>query len=127
LRRESSCSDAISRCYLTGKPSLTIPCYGERRYGHAQDEDLVMALPPDEMEKALRGLETLYRRGIRYPISYAGAEQDLTRAFPGSYNSLGSWKRSGAADGRFLLGVTGGNRHRERPRWSTCSGPRGRR
>ncbi|MBW1801286.1 MAG: DUF169 domain-containing protein, partial [Deltaproteobacteria bacterium] len=34
---ESSCSDAIARCYLTGKPSLTIPCYGERRYGHAQD------------------------------------------------------------------------------------------
>jgi uncharacterized protein (DUF169 family) len=42
---ETSCSDAIARCYLTGKPSLTIPCYGERRYGHAQDEDLVMAIP----------------------------------------------------------------------------------
>ena len=27
---ESSCSDAIARCYNTGKPSLTIPCYGER-------------------------------------------------------------------------------------------------
>ncbi|MBW1790304.1 MAG: DUF169 domain-containing protein, partial [Deltaproteobacteria bacterium] len=50
---ESSCSDAIARCYLTGKPSLTIPCYGERRYGHAQDEDLVMAVPADMIEKAL--------------------------------------------------------------------------
>ena len=105
---ESSCSDAISRCYLTGRPSLTIPCYGERRYGHAQDEDLVMALPPDDMEKALRGLEALYRRGIRYPISYAGAEQDLTRAFPGSYNSLGQLEAIRGRDERFLLGVTGG-------------------
>jgi len=105
---ESSCSDAIARCYLTGKPSLTIPCYGERRYGHAQDEDLVMALPPDDLEKALRGLETLYRRGIRYPISFAGAEQDLTRAFPGSYSSLGQLEAIRGRDERFLLGVTGG-------------------
>ena len=105
---ESSCSDAIARCFLTGKPSLTIPCYGERRYGHAQDEDLVMALRPGDIEKGLRGLETLYRRGIRYPISYAGAEQDLTRAFPGSYNSLGQLETIRGADNRLLLGVTGG-------------------
>ncbi len=105
---ESSCADAIARCYLTGKPSLTIPCYGERRYGHAQDEDLVMALPPAHMEKALKGLETLYRRGIRYPISYAGAEQDLTTAFPGSYSGLGLLETIRGKDNRFLLGVTGG-------------------
>jgi len=105
---ESSCSDAIARCYLTGKPSLTIPCYGERRYGHAQDEDLVMALPPAHMEKALKGLETLYRRGIRYPISYAGAELDLATAFPGSYGGLGQLEVIRGNDNRFLLGVTGG-------------------
>jgi len=67
-----------------------------------------MALSPDDLEKALRGLETLYRRGIRYPISYAGAEQDLTRAFPGSYNSLGQLEAIRGTDNRFLLGVTGG-------------------
>jgi len=105
---ESSCSDAIARCYLTGKPSLTIPCYGERRYGHAQDEDLVMAVPVDMMEKALRGLETLYRRGVRYPISYAGAEQDLAQAFPGSYGSMGQLEQFRGQDNRLLLGVTGG-------------------
>lgn len=105
---ESSCSDAIARCYLTGKPSLTIPCYGERRYGHTQDEDLVMAIPVDMMDKALRGMESLYRRGIRYPISFAGAEQDLTQAFPGSYSSLGQLELIRGRDNRLLLGVTGG-------------------
>ncbi|MCP3922669.1 MAG: DUF169 domain-containing protein [Desulfobacterales bacterium] len=30
---ESSCSEGIVRCYETGKPGLSIPCYGERRYG----------------------------------------------------------------------------------------------
>ena len=105
---ESSCSDAIARCYLTGKPSLTIPCYGERRYGHAQDEDLVMAVPANMMEKALRGMETLYRRGIRYPISFAGAEQDLTDAFPLSYGGLQRLESLRGKDNRLLLGVTGG-------------------
>lgn len=105
---ESSCSDAIARCYLTQKPSLSIPCYGERRYGHAQDEDLVMALPSSMMEKALAGLEVMYRRGIRYPISYAGAEQDLERAFPMSYGALSALDSIRGRDGRVLLGVTGG-------------------
>jgi dephospho-CoA kinase len=105
---ESSCSDAIARCYLTEKPAMTIPCYGERRYGHAQDEDLVMALPAGWMEKALGGMEALYRRGIRYPISYAGAERDLTTAFPMSYGSLGQLEAIRGNDDRLLLGVTGG-------------------
>ncbi len=105
---ESSCSDAIARCYLSGKPSMTIPCYGERRYGHARDEDLVMALPAGMMEKALRGLETLYRRGIRYPISYAGAEGDLAQGFPMSYGGLEEIEAMRGNDNRLLLGVTGG-------------------
>jgi dephospho-CoA kinase len=105
---ESSCSDAIARCYLSGKPAMTIPCYGERRYGHAQDEDLVMALPAGMMEKVLRGMEVLYRRGIRYPISYAGAERDLTTSFPMSYGGLEELEAIRGKDDRLLLGVTGG-------------------
>ncbi|MGD9032243.1 MAG: dephospho-CoA kinase [Desulfobacteraceae bacterium] len=105
---ESSCSDAIARCYLSGKPSLTIPCYGERRYGHAQDEDLVMAIPVGMMEKALKGMEVLYRRGIRYPISYAGTEQDLATAFPLSYGGIDQMETIRGKDNRLLLGVTGG-------------------
>ncbi len=105
---ETSCSDAIARCYLSGKPSLTIPCYGERRYGHAQDEDLVMALPAGKMEKAVKGLDSLYRRGIRYPISYAGAERDLATSFPGSYGQVQELESIRGNDNRLLVGVTGG-------------------
>ena len=60
------------------------------------------------MEKALRGMETLYRRGIRYPISFAGAEQDLTDAFPLSYGGLQRLESLRGKDNRLLLGVTGG-------------------
>ncbi|MDH4266238.1 MAG: dephospho-CoA kinase [Deltaproteobacteria bacterium] len=105
---ESSCSDAIARCYLKGKPFLSIPCYGERRYGHAQDDELIMALPAGMMDKALKGMEALYKRGIRFPISYAGAEMDLTYAFPMSYSGLQQLEEIRGKDNRILLGVTGG-------------------
>ena len=105
---ESSCSDAIVRCYDTGKPSLTIPCYGERRYGHAQDEDLVMAIPRNMMQKALNGLEVLYRRGVRYPISFAGAEGDVGPLFPASYQGLEKTAAKLKGGDHMLLGVTGG-------------------
>jgi dephospho-CoA kinase len=104
---ESSCSDAIARCYLEGKPALSIPCYGERRYGHAQDDELVMAIPVELMDKALNGMEALYRRGIRYPISYAGAETDVAHAFPAAYGAEDMINKLRGGDNRLLIGVTG--------------------
>ncbi len=104
---ESSCSDAIARCYLNGKPALTIPCYGERRYGHAQDDELVIGLPAGSMDKLLEGLEALYKRGIRYPISFAGAESDVTRAFPAAYGAEQSVSQLRDTGSALLLGVTG--------------------
>lgn len=106
---ESSCSDSIVRCYQTGKPSVGIPCYGERRYGHAQDDELVMALPPSMISKAIDGLEALFRRGVRYPISFAGAEGDLMDQFPMPYKNLDTMMAKVRGNGRrLLLGVTGG-------------------
>ena len=104
---ESSCSDVIARCYRDGKPSMSIPCYGERRYGHAQDDEMVMAIPAAMFDKALGGLEALYRRGIRYPISYAGAETDVNPAFPAAYGMEDFIKMLRGDDQRLLLGVTG--------------------
>jgi len=104
---ETSCSDAIARCYLNRKPALSIPCYGERRYGHAQDDELVMAIPVEMMDKALNGMEALYRRGIRYPISYAGAETDVTHAFPAAYGGEENISMLRGSDNRLLIGVTG--------------------
>jgi dephospho-CoA kinase len=106
---ESSCSDAIARCFNTGKPSLGIPCYGERRYGHVQDEDMVMAVPSGLMEKALQGMEALYRRGVRYPISFAGAETDVAPQFPVAYKGLDEVMKKVRGKGNpMLVGMTGG-------------------
>jgi uncharacterized protein (DUF169 family) len=96
---ESSCSDAIAHCYLSGKPSLTIPCYGERRFGHAQDDELVMGLPPKYVEKVERNLEELYKRGICYPVSYSGSQLDISSVMPLSYQqSFGQGKGVGGVE-----------------------------
>ncbi len=105
---ESSCSDAIARCWLTGKPSLAIPCYGERRYGHAQDDELALAIPAQRVGKALRGLEVLYRRGVRYPISYAGAEESVEATFPLPYKRLDDFiAKVRGRDNRLVVAITG--------------------
>ncbi|MFZ5648803.1 MAG: DUF169 domain-containing protein [Bacillota bacterium] len=85
---ESSCSDAIAQCYLTGKPSLAIPCYGERRYGHTQDDEMVIGLPPSYVGKVERNLEELYARGVQYPVSYMGAQCDPLPGMPPGYRDM---------------------------------------
>ncbi len=104
---KTSCSDALARCYLNRKPTLSIPCYSECRYGHAQDDELVMAIPVEMMDKAINGLEVPYRRGIRYPISYTGAETDITQTFPKAYGGEETFRMLRGTDNRLLLGVTG--------------------
>ncbi len=84
---ESACADSIAQCYNTGKPACTIPCFGERRYGHVQDNEMVMALPPDYLKKIVDALEELYQRGIRYPIPLFGAQVDPSPGLLGAYGN----------------------------------------
>ncbi|MBN2232999.1 MAG: dephospho-CoA kinase [Deltaproteobacteria bacterium] len=106
---ESSCADAIVRGYESGRPAVAIPCYGERCYGHAQDDEMVIAVPAARLPEALEGLQALYRRGVRYPISFSGAATDLEHEFPPAYKSLDTMMARVRGDGRRLMvGLTGG-------------------
>lgn len=83
---EGACADGLSQCYVTGKPSLALPCFGERRFGEVMDDELVLALPPDMVSQAVEGLNILSKLGLRLPIPLHGAEHDpspaLGRAYP---------------------------------------------
>jgi uncharacterized protein (DUF169 family) len=87
---EGSCADGLAQCYTTGKPALAIPCMGERAFGAVTEDELVMALPPAMMAKAVEGLQALKARGIGYPIMYLGPLCDpsviLTRIYPDWYS-----------------------------------------
>lgn len=71
------CGDGIANAYNTRKPQIVIPCYGERRFGHTQDDELAMVIPLKYIEKILEGLEKTHNAGIRYPIPIAAAISEL--------------------------------------------------
>ncbi len=86
---EGACSDSLAQCYVTGKPAVGIPCYGERAIGGVADDEIVIALPPGELERAMSGLKALHKVGFRYPISFVGPSLDptpgLARYYPSVY------------------------------------------
>jgi uncharacterized protein (DUF169 family) len=85
---ESSCSDVIGRCFVDQVPALSIPCYGERRFGHAADDELAIGVPAKDCLRILTNLETLYKKGIRYPISHYGAQVSPRDALAAVYRFL---------------------------------------
>ncbi len=73
---EGACADSLAQCFATGKPAVAIPCYGERAMGQVMDDEIVIALPPGEIERVLSGLKKLAKIGFKYPIAFMGGSAD---------------------------------------------------
>ena len=82
---ESACADSWGRALTTGEPSLSIPCFAERRYGGVPDDELLMALRPGQLLHAVEGMEALARNGLRYPIPPYGIQTDARAGLGASY------------------------------------------
>lgn len=82
---ESSCADSWGRALSTGQPSLSIPCFAERRYGGVLDDEMLMALPPALLDKAIQGMKALAGNGFRYPFATWGIQQDVRAGLAVSY------------------------------------------
>ena len=82
---ESACADSWGRALSTGEPSVSIPCYAERRYGGVMEDELLMATPPGHLPKMIEGMERLSRNGLRYPIPQYGVTIDVREGMSGSY------------------------------------------
>jgi len=82
---ESSCADSWGRALRTREPSLSIPCFAERRYGGVLDDEMLMALPPELLPKAIAGMEALAKNGFRYPFAQYGIQQDVRAGMAVSY------------------------------------------
>jgi len=83
---ESACADSWGRALATGEPSLSIPCYAERRYGGVLEDELLMALPPRYVPKIIDGLAHLSANGLRYPIPQYGIQNDARAGLAVSYS-----------------------------------------
>jgi uncharacterized protein (DUF169 family) len=82
---ESACADSWGRALTTRQPSLSIPCFAERRYGGVLDDEMLMALPPEMIGKAIEGMNALSRNGLRYPFPQYGVQQDVRDGMAVSY------------------------------------------
>ncbi len=65
--------------------SLSLPCYAERRYGGVPDEEMLMALSPAHLAKAIAGMKALAKNGLRYPIAPYGIQSDVRAGMGVSY------------------------------------------
>jgi uncharacterized protein (DUF169 family) len=84
---ESACADSWGRALKTGEPSLSIPCFAERRYGGVLDDELLMALSPHFLPKAIEGMKRLAANGLRYPIPQYGIQADARAGLAVSYGT----------------------------------------
>jgi uncharacterized protein (DUF169 family) len=82
---ETACADSWGRALATGEPSLSLPCYAERRYGGVPDEEMLMALSPAHLVKAITGMTALAKNGLRYPIAPYGIQSDVRAGMGVSY------------------------------------------
>jgi uncharacterized protein (DUF169 family) len=82
---ESACADSWGRALSRREPSLSIPCFAERRYGGVLDDEMLMATPPDPLIKAIAGMKALAKNGFRYPFAQYGVQQDVRAGMAVSY------------------------------------------
>lgn len=82
---ESACSDSWGRALKTRETSISIPCYAERRYGGVAEDELLLAMPPEEFARGIEGVEGLAKAGFRYPIPPYGAHMDPSAGMSRSY------------------------------------------
>jgi uncharacterized protein (DUF169 family) len=78
-------ADSWGRALKTGEPSLSLPCFAERRYGGVPDEEMLMALKPEHLAKAIVGMKQLAKNGLRYPIAPYGIQADVRAGMGVSY------------------------------------------
>jgi uncharacterized protein (DUF169 family) len=84
---ESACADSWGRALKNREPSLSIPCFAERRYGGVLDDEMLMALPPAYLSQALAGMAALSKNGLRYPFPQYGIQQDVRAGMEVSYGA----------------------------------------
>lgn len=82
-----ACSAYIAKPFLEKECSLVVPGGGERVFAHAQDDELVFAIPAGKIGDIAQGLEETHKKGVcRYPTTFSGLLAEPN--FPAKYWDL---------------------------------------
>ncbi len=79
------CADIVIKGHRTGEPQVILPCYGDRIFGLAGDDEMAFTFPFAMGEQVVKGLEATHAGGVRYPIPVF---QRFQPEFPKSYQEL---------------------------------------
>jgi hypothetical protein len=61
------------------------PVFAERRYGGVLDDEMLMALAPEDADKAIEDMTALAKNGFRYPFPQYSIQQDVREGMAKSY------------------------------------------
>ena len=75
---------------------MILPCYGDRVFGQANDDEMAFTFPWSKVDELIEGLEGTHKGGVRFPIPsfvrYSGE-------FPPSYRKLDEiWSQNKTAE-----------------------------
>jgi uncharacterized protein (DUF169 family) len=81
----ADCSDIVIRSAQSKVPQLVLPCYGDRLFGMAADDEMAFTFPWSMREEIVRGLEGTHAGGVRYPVP---VHLRFQAEFPKTYQEL---------------------------------------
>ena len=82
---ESTCADSWCHTFLTGKPGLGIPSFADRKFGAAGEWELRVTFKPDDLVRAIEGMEAMWKAGLRYPMASHCLTTDVCPGMPPHY------------------------------------------
>ena len=81
--RAASCTEGVIGAYLDHTPKVVVPGNGDRVWAACQDDEMVMAIPGEQLSGLVEGLEKTHGTGIRYPIpSYLRYQPEVAFSIP---------------------------------------------
>jgi uncharacterized protein (DUF169 family) len=67
----ASCYEVLTVPYNTGRPRLAIADIGDRRFAYAADDEMIMGIPIDHLERLVSNLKKTYYQGsYKFPYEY---------------------------------------------------------
>ncbi len=83
---ESSCSMHWVKTCQTGKIGMALPCFAEMRFAGCPPSVVSLSMVPEDLVKALDGVEELSRCGFRYPVPTYAVQTDVCEGLGASYD-----------------------------------------
>jgi len=82
---ESSCSMTWVKTLYTSQIGISLPCFAEMRYAGLSPDKMILTMTPQDLVKAIKGVEALSQSGMRYPVPPYGVQVDVREGIGVSY------------------------------------------